>query len=70
LEEAQAAQSKADFISKNSISLKEARESHYWLRLIIASELMPEKRVAPLRDEAQELTKIIASIIVTAKENR
>ena len=36
-EEAQAAQSKADFIHKNSISLKEAREAKYWLRLILAT---------------------------------
>lgn len=39
LEEAKAAQSTADFIHKNAISLKEARESHYWLRLILATEL-------------------------------
>jgi four helix bundle protein len=38
LEEAQAAQSKADFVAKARISLKEARESHYWLRLLEATE--------------------------------
>ena len=37
VEEAQAAQSTADFVSKCSISLKEARESNYWLRLLEAS---------------------------------
>src|SRR5580765_6742473 len=37
LEEAQGGQSKPDFISKNAIALKEARESNYWLRLILAT---------------------------------
>lgn len=44
IEEAQAGQSRPDFISKNSISPKEARECHYWLRLLIAAEIMPEER--------------------------
>ena len=66
-EEAQAAQSKPDFISKNSIALKEARETHYWLRLLIAAEIMPEKKLAELRDEADELKRIFGSIVVSAK---
>lgn len=48
-EEAQAAQSKPDFISKNSMALKEAGETHYWLRLLIAAEIMSEKKLAELR---------------------
>ncbi len=67
VEEAQAAQSKADFISKNSIALKEARETHYWLRLLIAAKIMPERSLAELRDEAEELKRILGSIIVSAK---
>ncbi len=43
LEEAQAGQSKPDFISKNAIALKEARESKYWLRLISATNTFEEK---------------------------
>ena len=66
-EEAQAAQSKPDFISKNSIALKEARETHYWLRLLIAANVMPEKRLTELRDEAEELKRILGSIVVSAK---
>jgi len=66
-EEAQAAQSKPDFISKNSIALKEARETHYWLRLLIAAKVMPENRLAELRDEAEELKLILGSIVVSAK---
>jgi four helix bundle protein len=41
VEEAQAGQSRADFISKNAIALKEARETHYWLRLLVASKVLP-----------------------------
>lgn len=69
-EEAQAAQSKPDFISKNSIALKEARETHYWLRLLIAAKVMPENRLAELRDEAEEIKRILGSIVVSAKRNQ
>jgi len=58
------AKSRPDFISKNSIALKEARECHYWLRLLIAAKIMPEKRLAELRDEAEELMRILGSIVV------
>jgi len=68
-EEAQAAQSKPDFISKNSIVLKEARETHFWLRLLIAAKVMPEKRLAELRDEAEEIKRILGSIVVSAKRS-
>lgn len=69
-EEAQAAQSKADFTSKNSIALKEARETHYWLRLLIAAKVMPEDRRSGLRDEAEEIMRILGSIVVTAKRRQ
>jgi four helix bundle protein len=42
LEEAQAGQTKPDFIHKNTISLKEARESNFWLRLILATSSLDE----------------------------
>ena len=67
IEEAQAGQSRPDFISKNSIALKEARECHYWLRLLIAAKIMPEKRLAELRDEAEELMRILGSIVIRTK---
>jgi four helix bundle protein len=69
-EEAQAGQSKPDFISKNSIALKEARETHCWLRLLIASNVMPESKLAELRDEAEEIKRILGSIVVSAKRNQ
>ena len=69
-EEAQAGQSRPDFISKNSIALKEAREAHYWLRLLIAAKIMPEKKLAALRDEAEEIKRILGSIVVSAKRGQ
>jgi len=45
LEEAVAGQSKAGFVSKCSIALKEARETKYWLRLLIETNLLPDKTI-------------------------
>lgn len=65
-EESQAATSKADFVNKVSIALKEMRESTYWLRII--SELFPKtNNIASLVNESEELGKILASIILKAK---
>jgi len=62
LEEARAGQSKADFYSKLRISLKEARESHYWLRLLRESESITSKRIDPLLQEANEIVAILTTI--------
>ena len=70
LEEAKAAQSRADFTHKNSISLKEAREANYWLKLILATEQFAEsvrKGIEELETESMELAKIIGKIITTTK---
>ena len=71
LEEAQAGQTKPDFIHKNTISLKEARESNYWLRIILATSNFDENvktGIEELRDESLEIAKIIAKIIVNTKK--
>jgi len=52
VEEGQASQSRPDFISKYAIACKEARETHYWLRLLAATEIFPEDRLADLTGEA------------------
>lgn len=70
VEESRAAQSTADFIHKLEIALKEARETRYWLRLLIATNLIPENRLLPLLDEINELMNILATMIIKAKENR
>ena len=69
VEEAQAAQSRADFISKMSIALKEARESHMRLRLIAAASVIKPRQLQPLIDEAEELKRILGAIIVSTKRS-
>lgn len=68
VQEGQAGQSKADFfISKNSIALKEARETLYWLKLLAATNIIPESRLTPIAQEAEEITRILGATIVKAK---
>jgi len=68
--EARAAESKKDFVHKMAISLKELRESEYWLDLIVCAELLPEMRLSPLLDENDELIAIFVSSITTAKSRK
>ena len=70
MEEAQAGQSKLDFISKNAIALKEARETIFWLRLLAAAKILPAARLLDLQIEAEEIAKIIGSIIISAKKGK
>ena len=70
VEEAQGAQSKADFIAKMSIARKEARESLYWLRIITESDLQPKEKMVPLIQEAGEIAKIVSAFIVSARKNK
>ncbi|MGB0991563.1 MAG: four helix bundle protein [Akkermansiaceae bacterium] len=67
VEEAQAAQSKPDFISKISIACKEARETLYWLRILMASDIMPSSKLDPLKSEANELVAILTTIIKNSR---
>ena len=68
--EAGAAESKKDFIHKLAIALKELRESSVWIRMIMKSELIPEQRLEQLQDECDQLCRIIAKSLVTAKSNQ
>ncbi len=68
-EEACGAESRADFIHKMRICLKELRESRLWLRYIIKAELLPRARVAPALDECTQLCNIVGKSIVTARHN-
>jgi four helix bundle protein len=60
VEEAQPASTKRDFTYKMFIALKEAREIHYWLRLIKDAGLMPATRIDSLAQEALEIKLILA----------
>jgi four helix bundle protein len=68
-EEGRAAESRKDFVHKLGLSLKETRETRYWLRLISKSQLLPDGRMAELLDEASQLCRILGQSIVTAKDN-
>jgi four helix bundle protein len=66
-EEACGAESKADFIHKMQLVLKESRESLYWLKLIKKANLISDGHLQLLLGEVKELVKIVAKSVVTAK---
>ncbi|WP_294272546.1 four helix bundle protein [uncultured Chryseobacterium sp.] len=68
VEEAIAAQSKKDFVSKLSIANKEARETKYWLRLYQSSNLI-EIKTKPHLKEIESIINILTKIIKTSSEN-
>ena len=63
-------QSKADFIAKLQISLKETAETEYWLRLLVLSEYITDKECNSLLDDCLEIKRILISTLKTAKENK
>lgn len=65
--EACAAESRADFVHKLGVVLKELRETRIWLKLAIRSKCLPAKRLDLLIIECSELMNIIGKSIVTAK---
>ena len=69
LEEARAAESTRDFISKCSISLKECREAHVRLKIIEKCDIGPRDEARALRAEAGELVAIISAIVQNTKRN-
>lgn len=64
VEEAQAAQSRADFRSKMSIAAKEARETHYWLCLTRVGQVLDRDKVKPLIDEIETIKRIDRKSVV------
>ena len=67
VEEAQGSHSKADFVHRMNVARREARETHYWLRLIAADGLVPAERLADLAQEAEEVVRILTAIVKTAR---
>ena len=63
-------QSKADFINKLSIALKEADETQYWLELLYESSIINENIFCSLNNDLKEIIAIITSSIKTAKQNK
>jgi four helix bundle protein len=69
-EEACAAESRKDFAHKMSVSLKELRETRFWLRFSVMSEMLRDSKMADLLDECQQLCNIFGSSVATAKDAR
>jgi four helix bundle protein len=69
VEEAQGAESRADFTHKNGIAVKEAREARYWLRLFRLADLVKCEESASLLDEADQLYRILSTIVARTREN-
>lgn len=71
INEAQAAQSKADFIAKMSIASKEARETKYWLDLMCETGYLDKtlNHVISIIDQSEELVKILTSIVKASQNN-
>ena len=66
--EAQQAQSKADFISKLSIALKETTETKYWINLLHATEYLSKEEYQSILKDCVEVEKLLVSIIKSSKE--
>ena len=65
--ESQFAQSKADFISKMNIALKEADETDYWLRLLKDSDIIDEKEFNSLQKDVKQIIGTLVKIIKNSK---
>jgi four helix bundle protein len=71
INEAQAGQSKADFIAKMAIASKEARESKYWINLLIKTDYLNKHdvHVRTLVNEIDEIVKLLTSIVKSSQGN-
>jgi four helix bundle protein len=63
------AQSKADFLSKSSLALKEADETQYWLELLVESEIINQSQVESLNIDLKEIIALLTASIKTTKNN-
>ena len=70
VEEAQHPQSTADFISKMSIALKEARETQYWIRLLRDTDYLPKTEADSLLNDCQSILYILIAIVNTASKKK
>ena len=68
-EEARGAESRADFVHKLGIVLKELKETRFWLRVIHRTEIVTHEQIESLIEECEELIAIVAKSIMTTKKN-
>lgn len=62
-------QSKADFLNKTNVALKEANETHYWLSLLHETDCIDDRQYNSLNIDCEELLKLLISIVKTTKES-
>lgn len=67
IQEAVHAQSKADFLNKMNVSLKEANETMYWIRLLHSNNYLKDNEFASIHKDCEEIVKLLASIVKTTK---
>ena len=67
IREANYAQSKADFLSKLQIALKECYETEYWLELFVKAKIIPEQKAKVLLHDCGEIRRMLVSSITTLK---
>lgn len=70
IKESEHAQSKADFINKMNIALKEANETVYWLELLRDSHYLKDANFESIHKDAIEILKMLISIVKTSKQNK
>ena len=68
ISEAQQAQSRADFVAKMNIALKETAETDYWMRLLHATEYLSEQEFQSLIGDCREIGKMLTAIIKSARK--
>ena len=68
IREAEFAQSKPDFVTKMTISLKEANETDYWLDLLHATEFIDKETFTTYKAKSEEMIKLLVSIVKSAKQ--
>ena len=68
VEEAQGSHSKRDFAHRMNVAHREAREALYWLRLVAESELLEKERFEDIIGEADELVRILTTIVKRSRE--
>ncbi len=69
IREAEQAESRADFIHKAALSLKEANECDYWIEMLFRAEYIDENQFNSLNKDLKELLKLLTSIIKTSKNH-
>jgi four helix bundle protein len=68
-DEGRAGESRADFVHKVNVALKELVETRGWLKLILMSQLLPADRISVVFEECQQLCRILGKSVATARAN-